>query len=171
MAKVQNNVLVRGIKGSIGDVVFRVMPDGKTYVSGKPDFSSRKFSKGQKNHQSRFKEAAAYARQAARTQPIYAQLAAGTIQSPYNWALSDWFHPPIIHSIERKEGRIRVHATDNVLVAKVVVSILDEDGNVVETGEGIKSEGDWWEVACASEGKILAEASDLAGNVANMEDG
>ena len=67
MAKVQNNVLVRGIKGSIGDVVFRVMPDGKTYVSGKPDFSSRKFSMGQKNHQSRFKEAAAYARQAAKT--------------------------------------------------------------------------------------------------------
>ena len=104
MAKVQNNVLVRGIKGSIGEVVFRVMPDGKTYVSGKPDFSSRKFSKGQKNHQSRFKEAAAYARQAARRQPIYAQLAVGTIQSPYNWALSDWFHPPVIHSIERKEG-------------------------------------------------------------------
>ena len=61
MAKVQNNVLVRGIRGSIGEVLFRVMPDGKIYVSGKPDFSSRKFSKGQKNHQSRFKEAAAYA--------------------------------------------------------------------------------------------------------------
>jgi len=171
MAKVQNNVLVRGIKGSIGDVVFRVMPDGKTYVSGKPDFSSRKFSMGQKNHQSRFKEAAAYARQAARTQPIYAQLAAGTVQSPYNWALADWFHPPVIHGIERKDGKIRVHATDNVLVAKVAVSILDEEGNVVEKAEGIRGEGDWWEVVCASEGRILAEAWDLAGNRVKMEEG
>lgn len=171
MAKAVRNVVIRGISGNIGELVFRQMPDGSTRISAKPDFSSRKFSKGQKNHQGRFREAAAYARQAARTQPIYVQLAKGTVKSPYNWALSDWFHPPVIHGIERKEGLVRVHATDNVLVAKIVVSILDEEGNVVEKGEGIKGEGDWWEVVCASEGKIIAEAWDLAGNRVKMEDG
>ena len=52
MAQVRNNVLMRGIQGSIGDMVFRMMLDGKTHMSGKPEFSSRKFSKGQKNHRS-----------------------------------------------------------------------------------------------------------------------
>jgi len=169
MAKVQNNVLVRGIKGSIGEVVFRVMPDGRTYVSGKPDFSSRKFSQGQKSHQSRFREAAAYARGAAKTQPIYARLAAGTAKSPYNWALADWFHPPVIDDIDRDGNLIRIHATDNVLVAKVVVSILDEEGNVVENGEAIKGEDDWWEFAANTEGKVMAEAWDLARNRARKE--
>ena len=77
----------------------------------------------------------------------------------------------MIHSIERTEDRVHVHATDNVLVAKVVVSILDEEGNVVEKAEGIKGEGDWWEVVCATEGKIVAEAWDLAGNRVKMEEG
>ena len=171
MAKVQNNVLVRGIKGGIGEVVFRVMPDGKTYVSGKPDFSSRKFSQGQKSHQSRFKEAAAYARQAAKTQPIYAQLAAGTVKSAYNWALADWFHPPVIEGIERQGNCIRVHATDNVMVVKVVVSILDEEGNVMEKGDAIQCEDDWWEYVTNAKGKLIAEAWDLAGNKVRMDDG
>jgi hypothetical protein len=84
MAKVKNNPIVEGISGSIGEMVFRQLPNGETWVSGKPDFSDRKFSQGQKSHQSRFKKAAVYARQAAKTHPIYAQLAAGTVKSPYN---------------------------------------------------------------------------------------
>ena len=39
---------------------------------------------------------AAYARDAARSQPIYAQLAAGTMKNAYNVAHGDWFHPPVI---------------------------------------------------------------------------
>jgi hypothetical protein len=74
MAKVQNNDVVLGLSGSLGNLVFRQMPDGSTYVSKKHDFSRRKFSQGQKDHQSRFRWAVAYARQAARSQPIYAKL-------------------------------------------------------------------------------------------------
>jgi hypothetical protein len=70
MAKVKNNIAVRGLSGKIGDLVFQHMPDGNTYVRSRPDFSHRKFSKGQKAHQSRFQEAVAYAREAAKTQPI-----------------------------------------------------------------------------------------------------
>ena len=171
MAKAVRNVVIRGISGNIGELVFRQMPDGSTRISAKPDFSSRKFSKGQKNHQSRFKEAAAYRgrrRAPSRSMPSWRQ---GLSRVPYNWALSDWFHPPVIQGIERKEGRIRVHATDNVLVAKVVVSILDEDGNVVERGEATKGDDDWWEYVTNTNGKVLAEAWDLAGNRAKMEDG
>ena len=85
-------------------LVFRQMPDGSTWVSGTPDFSQRKFSKGQKNHQRRFKEAAAYARDAAKTQPVYAELAKGTVKNAYNIALSDWFNPPVVRAAHRAAG-------------------------------------------------------------------
>ena len=171
MAKVHRNPVVRGMSGGIGNLVFRQMPDGSTYVSGKPDFSRRKFSKDQKNHQSRFKEAVAYARKAAKSQPIYAKLAEGTIMSAYNFALSDWFNPSVIHAIERRDGRIRVNASDNVMVTRVQVTILDEAGKVIEKGEAVKADGDWWEFASMKDGKILAEAWDLAGNIARKDEG
>ena len=164
MAKVRNNPVVRGISGSIGGMVFRQLPNGETWVSGKPDFSHRKFSQGQKSHQKRFKEAAAYAREAAKTHPIYAQLAVGTVKSPYNWALSDWFNPPVIHAIERMGNLIRVEASDNVMVTKVRVTILDAEGRVLEQGQAVQAEGNWWEYVSSKEGKAAAEAWDLAGN-------
>ena len=169
MAKVKNNVVVQGISGGIKELVFRQMPDGSTYVSGKPDFSRRKFSKGQKDHQSRFQQAVAYTREAAKAQPIYAELAAGTIKSAYNFALSDWFNPPVIHNIERVDGHVRVQASDNVMVTKVWVTVLDGDGKVLEKKEALQVEKDWWEVELVAEGKIVAEAWDLAGNVVREE--
>ena len=176
MAKVKNNAIVEGISGSIGGMVFRQLPNGETWVSGKPDFSRRKFSQGQKSHQSRFQEAAAYAREAAKTHPIYAQLAAGTVKSPYNWALSDWFNPPVIHDIQRMGNLIRVDASDNVMVAKVRVTILDAEGKVLEQGQAVQAEGPstrsasaWWEYVSSKEGKVVAEAWDLAGNEVRKE--
>ncbi|MFN8412586.1 MAG: hypothetical protein U0Z26_09385, partial [Anaerolineales bacterium] len=112
MAKVEKNPAIQGIHGKLGGLVFRQMPDGSTYVSGKPNFNHRTFSQGQKNHQSRFQRAVSYARVAAKSQPIYAELAKGTVMSAYNIALSDWFNPPIIHQIECKEGVVRVEASD-----------------------------------------------------------
>lgn len=168
MAKVRNNPVVRGISGSIGNMVFRQMPDGSTYVSAKHNFSRRKFSQGQKDHQSHFRQGVAYARDAARSQPVYAELAAGTILSPYNIALSDWFNPPVIHKIEREGGRIHIWASDNVCVAGVEVRVLDEEGGIVEKGEGVRGEGDWWEYVPTAEGKVVVEARDLAGNVVNL---
>ena len=175
MAKVENNPTIRGISGKIGNLVFRAMPDGSTYVSGVPNFDKRKFSQGQKDHQSRFKRAVAYARGAAKSQPIYAKLAEGTIMSAYNFALSDWFNPPVIHKIERLAGCIRVAASDNVMVVKVLVTVMDEEGKVVEKKEAVqmdlstRSGTNWWEVDLSMDGKILAEAWDLAGNVGRSE--
>jgi len=141
MAKIKRNPLIQGIRGSVGDLVFRQMPDDSTYVSKKHDFSKRKFSRGQKEHQSRFQQGVLYAREAAKKQPIYAELARGTIMSPYNWALSDWFNPPVVHKIERTEAGILIWASDNVMVTRVRVTILDGEGNALEKGEGVKGEG------------------------------
>ncbi len=166
MAKVRTNQLLEGLKGMIGNLVFRSMPDGTTWVSGAPDFSGRTFSKRQKDHQERFRRAAAHARWAAKEKPIYSGLAKGTGLTAYNVALSDWLRPPVIHCIEKRDGRILVEASDNVLVTKVVITILDEQGQVVEKGEAVRGNGDRWEYMPRLEGKtILAEAWDLPGHV------
>jgi hypothetical protein len=164
MAKVCNNVILEGLSGSIGNLVFRQMPDGSTRVSAKPDFSNRVFSREQKEHQSRFKQAVAYARQAAKIQPVYAELAEGTTKNAYNIALSDWFHPPVIHGIEREKGHIRVRASDNVLVTEVGVKIMDAEGTILETGQAQQIDALRWEYVSRVEGSVEITARDLAGN-------
>ncbi|HLO31858.1 MAG TPA: hypothetical protein VK249_22100 [Anaerolineales bacterium] len=169
MAKVKKHPMIRGLSGAIGNMIYREMPNGETWASGKYDFDHRKFSQGQKDHQSRFQKAVAYARTAAKQHPIYAELAKGTVKSPYNWALSDWFNPPVIHGIQRQAGCIRVEATDNVQVIRVMISILDEEGGIVEQGEAIRGEFGLWEYETATEGRVRVEAWDLAGNVTSKE--
>jgi len=75
MAKIKKkNTLLENLSGSVGDLVFRQMPDGSTRVSRKPDFSEREFSQAQTDHQGRFKLASAYASQ-AKTWPVYVERA------------------------------------------------------------------------------------------------
>ena len=52
-----------------------------------------------------------------------------------------------------------------MMVTSVQLMILDEQGNVVEKGEATKGGGDWWEYEPGTEGKMIVEARDLAGNV------
>jgi len=170
MAKLKLDKLIKGLSGQIGDLIYRLMPDGSTVVSRAPLNDKPDFSQEQINHQSRFREAAFYARQAAQDQPIYAELAAATtMKTAYNFALSDWWHAPVIHRIERQDGRILVEATDNVMVANVQVTILDEKRKVMQKGEAARSDGDWWEFASTAAGRtILIEAYDLPGHVTKL---
>ena len=167
MAKAKFGKFMNGLRGQIGDLIYRLMPDGSTVVNRAPQKKKIKFSKKQKSHQNRFSEAACYARQAAHDQPIYAELAAAaTMKTAYNFALSDWFNPPEIHLIEQGEDYIFVRASDDVLVTHVRITIADQDGKVMEEGEATQTAGDWWQFASQAAGKtILAEAWDLPGNL------
>jgi hypothetical protein len=187
MARVRSNPIVQGLSGGLGNLMFRRLRDGRTILCVKPDFSNRKLSEEQQAHHRRFREGAAHARQAAKTEPLYAELAAGTMKTAYNIALADWFHPPVIHEVALDEGRVRVYASDNVRVAGVRVSILDEQGKLLEQGEAAgpstgfrqaqpTSSGcalGWWvytpgRLSGAGE-KLVVEARDLAGNVTRAE--
>ena len=75
----------------------------------------------------------------------------------------------MIHGIERKGKLIRVEASDNVMVAKVRVTILDPGGKALEQGDAVQAEGNWWEYVSSKEGKVAAEAWDLAGNGVRVE--
>jgi hypothetical protein len=178
MTKVIFHGPIQSFRGRIGNMIFRQLPDGTTVVTGAPakltgrqkKRAKLKRSPAQQAHNRRFEEAAFYARRAAKIQPIYTELAAATpMKTAYNFALSDWWHAPEIHGIEKKDGCIRVEVTDNIWVTRVQVSVLDEDGKVREVGEGIRSDGNWWEFASQVEGKtIIAEAWDLPGHIARF---
>lgn len=55
------------------------------------------------------------------------------------------------------------------MVAKVFVTVFDEAGEILETGDAIRREGDWWEFPSQVQGKtVKAEAWDFAGKVARL---
>jgi len=178
MPKVFYNGSIANFRGRIGNLIFRQLPDGTTVVSEAPPKETgrrkkrakEKRSVRQKEHNESVQDAAAYWRWKGKEYPIYAELAAAAVmRTAYNFFISDWFHPPVIHSVERQEGRILVQATDNILVARVKVTVLDQDGKVLEAGEAVKGEGDWWEFASHTKGKtIRAQAWDLAEHATEM---
>ena len=172
MAKVRDNPVTEGVSGKLGrNLVFRHMKDGRTIVATRPNYSNHKWTKDQGAHHSRFQQAAAYARDAARTNPLYSKLAEGTAKNAYNIALSDWFHAPLIHEVTWEAGRIRVKATDNVQVANVRITVLDGQGQTLQQGEAAQVNDAWWEfeTTTSPEGKIIVEAFDLAGNCTKHE--
>lgn len=179
MSKVLFHGSIKGFRGKIGNLIFRQLPDGTTVVTqAPPKKTSRqkkraklKRSERQKAHNSRFGEGVAYAK-AAQVHPVYVQLAAAApMKTAYNFALRDFMHPPVIHRVERAGGVVRVEASDNIGVHAVRVSVLDEQGAVLETGDAVRVDGDWWEFASQAAGaSVLAEASDLARNTTKVSE-
>jgi hypothetical protein len=174
MAKLTQNAVISGLSGSLGkDHYARHRKDGKTIISRKPDFSNRQFSEAQFNVQSGMKAAAAYARVASKENPIYAELAEKKAKkksrNAYNVAIGDWFKAPVIHRIEWDKGHIRVLASDNVMVTRVTVTILGEQGQRLEQADARLNSGVWWEYQAAHNGLLRVEAWDLAGNVTRQE--
>ena len=168
MAKARTNAIIESLSGAIGkDLYARTTKDGRTIISHKPDFSNRQFSEAQRNVQSRMQQAAAYAKVASKANPIYAKTAAGTSRNAYNLALRDWHKPPVIFRIQWDDGRVRVSAYDDVMVTRVTVSILDENGQTLEQGEAELNA--WWEYQVATRGIVCVEAGDMAGNVTRQE--
>ena len=181
MAKVYNNIFVRGLTGAIGDqFVIRKTRSGKTIIANKPTFDeNREFTETQKTQQKAFREAAAYAK-FARGQEVYINKANGTGATAYNIAVADWFGQPEVLEIDAsawtgQSGEIiRVKAQDNVQVASVRLSIDNGNGTTYEQGEAAQVDGLWWiyttqnPVSLESAPRIVATAQDLPGNSADM---
>jgi len=94
MAKVTLPSWITGIKGRMGDVVFRVSQNGETYITRSPDMSAVEWSPAQQAHRQRFQAAIAYAK-AAMADPdaraIYEKQAAAQNKRPFQMAVSDYF--------------------------------------------------------------------------------
>ena len=175
MAKAKFSKFLEMLRGKAGGFVIRCRPDGTFIFSGAPIYKKNRGTPKQKAHWQHVSEAAHDAKYLARMHPIYARLAAedvarGKWMSAYNFAFADCMKPPVIHRIERREGCIRVEASDNIGVTKVQVFVLSESGQFLEYGDATRAEEDWWEYASHAQGKqILAKAFDLPGNCTELE--
>lgn len=181
MAKVDKNIVIQGLSGSLGDqLVIHMGRGGQTIIRTKPRPSSKEPTAAQQETRDRFREASAYAK-AAGDEPVYAEKAAGTVKTARNVAIADWFHPPEVVEIDL-EGwtggvgeKLRARARDDVQVETVRFVIATEEGTLVEEGPGVPTAaGVWWEYETTvdhpgGKGQVLVTASDLPGHVGSME--
>ena len=93
MAKVELIPPFKRIKGTIGNLSYRWM-NGQQTVMKTPDMSNVKWSKAQKAHRQRFKEAIRYARRAMaepKARAYYEKAAKKAGRQPFRVAVSDFF--------------------------------------------------------------------------------
>ena len=94
MAKIILNPTIEQASGKMGTMVFRRAHTGEMTLIKAADMSNVKWSKAQKAHRKRFKQAVAYA-QAAMAEPNvrarYEKEAARKNKRPYDLAVSDYF--------------------------------------------------------------------------------
>ena len=176
MAKVNDNIIISGVSGAIGDqLVLKRVRGGRTILCKKPTFrEDRKFSEAQLARQQAFREASAYATMMKR-EPIYLAIAKGTARTGYNVAMSDWLNPPQILEIDLSRWggaaleTIRMRVRDDVKVAQVRVEISDEAGTVLEAGQAAEAGAWWWKYTMAQplsgELTVTVFASDLPGHI------
>lgn len=144
MAKV--NKLLELLSGKIGGLMVRQMPDGSIVISRVPTYKKGRGTPAQKQYWDTFAGRTRWVRFAYKHYPIYEELAADRpMITAYNLAISDISHPPAVHRILREPGRILVQASDNVKVESVQVEVRDEQGALLERGNAVHLEGDWWE--------------------------
>ncbi len=150
MAKVGSKSPVHSVRGRLGSIVYRKHGD-ETIAQSRPD-RRKGFSRAQKKGQSRFSEAAAYARKVLADplqQRIYRELGSVRRQPPNALLISNFLNPPRVDLIEasgyrRKRGDlIKVLATDDIEVVGVDVRILTIDSEVLEEGPATKQHGVW----------------------------
>ncbi len=180
MARVKKNVVMKGLSGMLGDqVVVRQDKAGRTIICIKPTFpEDRELSEAQRQQVEAFKEAAQYARVAAKSEAIYGEKAEDTPRSGYNIAIADWFHEPEVDEIDlsgwtgQAGESIRIKAVDDVKVERVTVLITNAEGVLIEQGAAVQEDDLWWVYtttqAVSGQPKVIAIAQDLPGHVGQM---
>jgi hypothetical protein len=91
---IKGNELIKGIRGEVGDLVFRQSPNGDIIVSKAPDMSAVEWSPAQQEHRQRFKAAIAYAGAAMAdptARPVYEKQTTEKNLRPFQMAVSDYF--------------------------------------------------------------------------------
>lgn len=180
MAKIRKNIIIQGFSGSLGDqLIIKQDKAGRTILAVPPTVDpDRTFSEAQQAQHEKFREAAAYAKD-AKVQEVYQTKAEGTPQTPYNVAMADWFHAPEVEEVDASawSGQanevIRIRALDDVQVTQVTVLITDDTGTVLEQGTATDAGSGWWtyttQNATPGASRIVASARDLPGHVTQLE--
>jgi hypothetical protein len=190
MAKIKDNLLVRGASGNVGkQFVYRKRGDD-TFITRMPATDKNaKPTEQQEKVRDLFAAAAGYATGAiadAKLKAQYQKKAKQTAgRTAYNVAFRDYLKAPVVKSIDTSmykgtaDTTIVIDARDDFRVVEVFVSIKTAAGVLVEEGNAILDPIDrnkWIYKATQNNatlaGSIIqATAKDLPGNKGNLEIG
>lgn len=184
MAQVGRNIIINGLRGKLGNLIIFRSRGNKTFAYLAPEKRKTQWSAAQKENRSHFQEAVLYAKGAnadMETKKAYNAVAKPG-QHAYNVAIADFMNAPHIDQVDVSEytGKpgsfIKIMAVDDFRVTEVSVTILNEDGSLVEKGKGVKEqESNWWRYTATAQNsqltgdKIIIRASDMPGHLHNNE--
>jgi hypothetical protein len=179
MAQNKENILTKGMSGTIARMLTFRQKAGKTIVSKLRRATPASNSDKSLAVRTKFSASVAYAQKAIldpATKAMY-QLMAKDGKSAFNVATADAFNPPTVDSITTTNyhgvmgDEIIVRAEDDFKVTGVKVSIQSAAGALLEQGDAVMQENtiDWSYKATQANAalpgsKITATASDLPGN-------
>lgn len=184
MAESTDNIVTFGMRGLVGRLLVFRQFFGKTIVAKRPKKTDIPFTADQQEVQSRFAEAATYAKTAIQDPGVKSayEAAAKPGQTAYNIAFADYFKAPTLSlpDISGYTGQagevIGIRAKDNFLVSSVQVAIEKPDGTPVESGDAVITEnGQDWTYSTTmvndtpSGSKVRFTATDLPGNSTSLE--
>jgi hypothetical protein len=172
-----------GMSGKLGKLLVFRQRGGKTLAASIPNRSAA-FTEEQLEIQSKFKEAATWARgilKNAENRKFYSSLATGG-QSAFNMAIADWFTDPEIKEIDTIDytgaigSIIKIEVIDIIKVQSVKVSITTASGTLLEEGSAVfDANNQQWMYAAVQNnattaGSIIkATATDKPGNSHSLE--
>jgi hypothetical protein len=150
------NVLLQGIRGKLGDKVYRVMR-GKTFVQAAPVYNKNRIpSQNELAARARFTNAIAFARKAMVTWKLreyYEKVKkAHRGMTIFGIAVRNAMENPVVLHIDTRGynglpgSKILIRVEDSVKVMEVTVSIITADGILVEQGAAnapVKNPYDW----------------------------
>lgn len=186
MAKSENNEVMYGARGKVGNLVVFKNYYGETVISKRRQKRNPQTqSEDLVLVKERFKEGAIYAKgvlQDPVLSAFYQPYVRGGVRI-YNLALADFCKPPEIKRINAANylGKIGdqliIRAVDNFKVQSVAVTISAPDGMVLETGTAVQAanQADWLYTATVLNESphgtyITAKATDTPGNVSTFTD-
>lgn len=179
MAQARENILTRGLSGTVARMLTFRQLAGKTIVGKLRGPSSVPPTDKMVAVRDKFQSSIAYAKGAIKDPAVKAlyKAAAKTGQSAFNVAMVDAYEAPRVNSINTDSyhgaagDTILVNATDDFKVTGVTVSVHNAAGDLVEEGVAVMqiNESDWLFTAAQANAapagsKITAVAKDLPGN-------
>jgi hypothetical protein len=147
MAKFKGNVIMKNVRGTIGQQVLVKSYLGTEYMCAKPYYNdNRPVGEAEQANRNRFANTTEYAKDAMldpELKALYSSLRIKKNHTSYITAKIDACYPPEIRSLitqgySGKAGSvILVHAADNIKVNNVSMMIFDPSMRLVEQGEAV----------------------------------
>ena len=184
MATTKNNVIVKGASGKFGRQIVFSQRAGKTIMS-KPPLRTAPPTTKQKEQQTKFARAAAYAKNALLDPTLKEAYTTEAKKrqdvSPYNMAMTDYLRPPQITHVDytaytgdASGEKIFIEAADAFKITTLKVKITAANSSTLEEGNATLVNGKWQYTTTATNttltgSKITLTATDRPGNTTTKE--